>query len=207
MAPRGDAAWAREVLRCRAREVAAVRRQFERLRARRVRLVRQLEGDDLDIDAFVSAWADARAGSAVDDRLYQRVRPARRDIAIGLLVDISGSTDSWIADRRRIIDVEKEALMLACEALDALGDRYNVLAFSGEGPRAVAMRAIKGFGERNGVEVRERIAGLEHDRYTRLGAAVRHSSAALSRERARHRLLLILPTATERREEYEFPTA
>jgi nitric oxide reductase NorD protein len=191
-APRGDSAWALEVLRRHAREVAAVRRQFERMRARRVRLVRQLDGDDLDIDAIVSAWADARAGSAADDRLYERVRPERRDLAISLLVDISGSTDSWIADRRRIIDVEKEALMLACEALDALGDPYNVLAFSGEGPRAVAIRAVKGFGERNGVAVRERISGLEHDRYTRLGAAVRHATAALSRERARHRLLLVL---------------
>jgi nitric oxide reductase NorD protein len=191
-APRGDPAWALDVLQRHARQVASVRRQFEQLRARRLRLVRQLDGDDLDLDAFVSAWADARAGSATDDRLYERVRPGRRDVAISLLVDVSGSTDSWITDRRRIIDVEKEALMLACEALDALGDRYNVLAFSGEGPHAVAIRSVKGFGERNGATVRERIAGLEHDRYTRLGAAVRHATAALSRERARHRLLLVL---------------
>ena len=191
-APRGDAAWALEVLRRHSREVAAVRRQFERLRARRIRLVRQLDGDDLDLDAFVAAWSDAAAGSAADDRLYELVRPGRRDVAISLLVDVSGSTDSWIADRRRIIDVEKEALMLACEALDALGDRYNVLAFSGEGPRAVAIRVVKGFEERNGVVVRERIAGLEHDRYTRLGAALRHVTATLARESARHRLLLVL---------------
>ena len=82
--------------------------------------------------------------------------------------------------------------MLACEALDALGDRYTVLAFSGEGPRAVAIRVVKGFEERNGVAVRARIAALEHDRYTRLGAALRHATARLSRERARHRLLLVL---------------
>ncbi|MEP6549576.1 MAG: VWA domain-containing protein [Gemmatimonadales bacterium] len=191
-APRGDAAWANDVLQRHAREVAAVRRQFERLRARRVRLLRQLDGDDLDLNAFVSAWANARAGSAADDRMYECVRPGRREAAISLLVDISGSTDSWIADHRRVIDVEKEALVLTCEALDALDDRYNVLAFSGEGPRSVTVRSVKAFGERNGVVVRERIAGLEHDRYTRLGAAVRHATAALSREHARHRLLLVL---------------
>lgn len=191
-APPGDPAWAVEVLQRHAREVAAVRRQFERLRVRRVRLVRQLDGDDPDLDACISAWADARAGSAANDRLYEQVRPGRRDVAIGLLIDVSGSTDSWIADRRRIIDVEKESLILACEALDALGDRYSVLSFSGEGPRAVAIRTIKGFDERNSIVVRERIAGLEHDRYTRLGAAVRHATAALTRERARHRLLLVL---------------
>jgi nitric oxide reductase NorD protein len=188
----GDQAWAADVRRRYASEIAEVRRRFERLRAQRERLVRQLDGDDLDLGAFVTAWADARAGGASDDRLYERVRPGRRDVAVSLLVDVSGSTDSWIADQRRIIDVEKEALVLVCEALDALGDRYNLLAFSGEGARGVDLRLLKGFTEPYGQAVRERIAGLEHDRYTRLGSAIRHTTAALCREHARHRLLLVL---------------
>ena len=188
----GNPAWAAGVRRRYAREIAEVRRRFERLRAQRERLVRQLDGDDLDLGAFVTAWADARAGGGADDRLYERVRPGRRDVAISLLVDVSGSTDSWITDQLRIIDVEKEALVLVCEALDALGDRYNLLAFSGEGPRGVDLRLLKGFSEPYGEAVRERIAGLEHDRYTRLGGAIRHATAALCREHARHRLLLVL---------------
>ena len=188
----GDQAWAADVRRRYASEIGEVRRRFERLRAQRERLVRQLDGDDLDLGAFVTAWADARAGGASDDRLYERVRPGRRDVAVSLLVDVSGSTDSWIADQRRIIDVEKEALVLVCEALDALGDRYNLLAFSGEGARGVDLRLLKGFTEPYGQAVRERIAGLEHDRYTRLGSAIRHTTASLCREHARHRLLLVL---------------
>jgi nitric oxide reductase NorD protein len=188
----GDAAWAIGIRRRHARDIAEIRRRFERLQAQRERLVRQLDGDDLDLSAFVTSWADARAGGAADDRLYERVRPGRRDVAISLLVDVSGSTDSWIAGERRIIDVEKEALVLVCEALDALGDRYNLMAFSGEGPRGVDLRLLKGFAEPYSQAVRERIAGLEPDRYTRLGAAIRHCTAALCRERARHRLLLVL---------------
>ena len=188
----GEPQWAVGVRRRHARELAEVRRRFERLRAQRERLPRQLDGDDLDLGAFVTGWADARAGGATEDRLYERVRPGRRDVAFSLLADVSGSTDSWIADQRRIIDVEKEALLLVCEALDALGDRYNLLAFSGEGPRGVDLRRLKGFGERYGADVCERIAGLEPDRYTRLGAAMRHATATLCRERARHRLLLVL---------------
>ena len=188
----GDPGWVVGVRRRYAREVAEVRRRFERLRAQRERLMRQLDGDDLDLGAFVTAWADARAGSAAEDWLYLRVRPGRRDVAISLLVDVSGSTDSWIADQRRIVDVEKEALVLVCEALDALRDRYNLLAFSGEGPRGVDLRLLKDFGEGYGQAVRERIAGLEPDRYTRLGGAIRHATAVLCRERARHRLLLVL---------------
>ena len=37
-----------------------------------------------------------------------------------------------------------------------------------------------------------RIAGLEPDRYTRLGAALRHATLLLVREQARHRLLLLV---------------
>jgi nitric oxide reductase NorD protein len=191
-APLGNAAWADAVLRRHAREVEQVRRRFERLRPRRVRLGRQPDGADVDLGAYVTAYADQCAGGAVDDRLYEAVRPERRDLAISLLVDVSGSTDSWIAGERRIVDVEKEALLLVCEALDALGDRYNVLAFSGEGPESISVQTVKGFTERNGSAVRRRIAALEPDRYTRLGAALRHATALLCREAAGHRLLLVL---------------
>lgn len=189
---RGDPQWVQKVLRRHAAEVEQVRRRFEKLQPRRVRLGRQLEGSDVDIGAYAVAFADMRAGGRFEDRLYESVRPERRDMAVSLLVDVSGSTDSWLSEHRRIIDVEKEALLLVCEALDALGDRYSVNAFSGEGPESVALYPVKRFSERYGQEVRLRIAALEHDRYTRLGAAMRHVTAELCREAARHRLLLVL---------------
>lgn len=188
----GDSSWVASVLRKRAREIREVRRQFERLRSQRVRLGRQLDGEDVDISAYVTSQADVCAGLSSDDHLYQSVRRGRRDIAVSILVDISGSTDSWLSDNRRIIEVEKEALVLVCEALDAIGDRYSVSAFSGEGPRGVSVLRVKGYHERYDEAARRRIAGLEHDRYTRLGAAIRHVTGSLMRESARHRLLLVL---------------
>ncbi len=190
--PRGEQRWVRDVLRRHSREVEQVRRRFERLRPQRMRLNRQLDGSDVDIAAYAMAHADARAGCGGEDRTYEAVRPVRRDIALSLLVDISGSTDSWLTEQQRIIDVEKEALLLVCEALDALGDRYSVSAFSGEGPESVSLYPVKRFDERYGADVRLRIAGLEHDRFTRMGAAIRHATALLGHERARHRLLLLL---------------
>ena len=93
---------------------------------------------------------------------------------------------------QRIVDVEKEALVVLLEALDALGDRHAVFAFSGQGPRHVRVLTVKGFDEAGGVAIRRRVAALEPDGYTRVGAAIRHASALLAEERARHRLLLIL---------------
>lgn len=188
----GPASWALGVRQRYHRELREIRRRFERLRADRQRLVRQVDGDDVDLDAWVASWADASASGALDDRLYERVQRAQRDVAITLLVDVSGSTDSWVADNRRIIDVEKEALVLVCEALDALGDRHSIIAFSGEGPRGVQVCTLKRFDEQPGAQLGARIAGLEHDRYTRLGAAIRHATSGLAREGARHRLLLVL---------------
>jgi nitric oxide reductase NorD protein len=91
-----------------------------------------------------------------------------------------------------VIDVEREALLLVCIALEAMGEPYTVQAFSGEGPGAVTVRSIKGFDERHGEQVSRRIAALEPERYTRVGAALRHATALLMRRPARHRLLLLL---------------
>jgi len=140
----------------------------------------------------VHAWVDQRTGHTVDDRLYIAVRPARRGLAIALLIDISGSTDEWIDARRRVIDVEKVALLLASEALDALGDLYSVYAFAGKSANNVKVTVVKDFGERSGETVHRRVAALEPGGFTRLGAAVRHATRQLARQSAGHRLLLLL---------------
>jgi nitric oxide reductase NorD protein len=187
-----DDRWGNSVLARHGALVRRLREQFERLRARRTRLNQQRDGDELDLTACVRAWVDQRTGHAVDDRLYIAVRPARRGLAIALLIDVSGSTDEWIDARRRVIDVEKVALLLASEALDALGDLYAVLTFSGKGRANVRMRTVKGFDETNGPLVRRRIAALEPEGYTRAGAAIRHAAALLEQQPAAHRLLLII---------------
>ncbi len=188
----GDAGWAAATLERHAALGAGIRRRFEMLRPRRVHLRRQLDGEDIDLDACVESLADWQAGLPRGERLYRTLRPARREMAIALLIDVSGSTDSWVSGSRRVIDVEREALLLVCIALEALGERYTVQAFSGEGPGAVTVRTIKSFAERHRDEVSRRIAALEPERYTRVGAALRHTAALLMREPARHRLLLLL---------------
>jgi nitric oxide reductase NorD protein len=157
-----------------------------------VRLNRQRDGSELDLSAYVTAFADRRAGQAGDDRVYVAERRTRRDLAITLLIDMSASTDAWVAGSRRIIDVEKEALVVLLEALDALGDRHAILGFSGHGPADVRLLTIKAFEEPVSDEVRRRIAAVEPDGYTRAGAAIRHATAMLAGHGARQRLLLIL---------------
>jgi nitric oxide reductase activation protein len=191
-APAGSGDWVDHILARHAALVRRVRRRFDGLRPRRVRLSHQTDGADVDLSAYVAAFGDWRAGEPGDDRLYVAERPGRRDLAIMLLIDVSASTDSWVGGRLRIIDVEKEALIVLLEALDALGDRHAILSFSGQGPREVRVLTVKAFQEPVSEAVRRRIAALDSDRYTRAGAAIRHATAVLAGQAVRHRLLLVL---------------
>lgn len=189
----GPDGWVQRELQRHGSTIRAVRRDFDRLRPRRVAIRRQRDGAEVDLEAMVDGLVDRRMGRSGDQRLYVESRPARRDAAIVLLGDVSASTDGWVTGDRRIVDVEKEALLIVSEALAALGDPHAILAFASAGPSRVSVQVLRQFGESAGpAAVRARIAGLEPGGFTRLGAAVRHATAGLGRQTARHRLLLIL---------------
>jgi nitric oxide reductase NorD protein len=188
----GPQRWVDETLATHRAMLDAIGRQFEMLRAQRLRLRRQLEGDEIDLEAYIDSHADFKAGLPMAQAVYRTERRARRDLSMMLLIDVSGSTDGWISSNRRIIDVEREALLLVCIALERMGQPYSVQAFSGEGPAAVNVRALKRFDEGYGEQIARRIAALEPEQYTRAGAAIRHASSLLMREPSHHRLLLLL---------------
>jgi nitric oxide reductase NorD protein len=189
---RGDPRWAEQALARHRPLVRLVRRDFERLRPTREKLRRQRDGSDIDVDGWVTQCADLRAGVSPDDGCYLEDRRARRDTAVLLLVDASASTDAWVAGSQRIIDVERDAVLIVNEALTALGDRHAIFAFRGEGARRVDVLPLKRFTDVPGPAVRARIGALEPDGFTRVGAAIRHATALLAREAATYRLLLLL---------------
>jgi nitric oxide reductase NorD protein len=192
VAREGSDEWAMETLRAHAPLVRQIRGRFAPLRAHRTRLRAQRAGDELDLDACVAALVDIRRERTPSDRLYRLTKPARRTLAIALLVDVSGSTSSSLDDGRTVLDVERMTLLLASEALDELGDPYAVLSFSSSGRHDVQVETVKGFAEHDPTAVRRRISALAAGRNTRLGAAVRHATALLDAQPAERRLLLLL---------------
>lgn len=188
----GGATWAKSALIDNAREVHHAKRQFERLRSNRERLRRQLQGEELDLDACVEAMVDLRMRTAPTDRLYAHVRPGRRELAITLVIDVSGSTGDTVHEEQRVIDVERISTLVATAAFDALGDDYSMLAFSSSSASNVRVHTLKEFGEKNSTAVLQRIGALTPKGTTRLGAAVRHATAMLNRHSAPLRLLLVI---------------
>ncbi len=176
--------------------IRAVKRQFEALRPARLITTGHPEGEELDTDRAVRARVDFLATGDNDDRVWSRAEPQKRDLAVSILLDVSRSTEAMVPGHghagRSVIDIEREALAALAWGLDACGDDFSILAFSSLKRDRVYLQTAKAFGEPMGEAVEQRIASLKPGFYTRLGAAIRHASAGLSREARRRRLLLVI---------------
>ena len=166
--------------------VKHLRRSFEAMRDENKLFKRQPYGDEVDIDALVEALADARDGREMSDRLFTRMHRAERNIAVMFMVDMSGSTRGWIND------AERESLILLCEALETLGDRYAIYGFSGQTRKRCELYRIKEIDEPYNELVKARISGIRPQDYTRMGFAIRHLSRLLTEVEARTKLLITI---------------
>jgi len=166
--------------------VKHLRRTFEAMRDESKLLKRQVQGDDVDIDALVEALADSMDGSEMSDQLFMHRHRADRSMAVMFMVDMSGSTKGWIND------AEREALVMLCESLETLGDRYAIYGFSGTTRKRCEIYRIKTFDQPYNADTKARIAGIAPRDYTRMGAAIRHLSKLLNEVEARTKLLITL---------------
>ncbi|TAN55091.1 MAG: VWA domain-containing protein, partial [Rhodospirillales bacterium] len=173
------------------KRIRRIRRQFEAILNRPVLLRAQPDGSELDTDALVRASSDLKSCGFASERVYLQHRKQERDLAVVVLVDGSLSTDAWI-ENRRVLDVEKEALTVFANVLEACGDSFSILSFTSKKRVNVKVETIKGFDESFSERVVRRIGALKPGYYTRIGAAVRHASAQLEQRPNRHRLLLVI---------------
>jgi hypothetical protein len=106
-----------------------------------------------------------------------------------------GAPHSWGESeepRRRVLDIQKEALALMVQALEALGDEYGIYGFSGDGRESIEFYVAKEFGDRLSLQVWNAIAAMRSRRYTRMGAAIRHTIRKLARRDERRKVMLVI---------------
>lgn len=170
-----------------------LRGQFEALRPVRTWYKSQPEGSEVDLDAYTQFLAERRDGRPVAQRgLFRDFRSGARDLACLLLADLSLSTDSWVNNHARVIDIIRDSLFLFAEALSATGDAFGIYGFSSRRRDHVRFHLIKDFAETYGAKARGRIQAVRPGYYTRMGAAIRQASNILAEQSAHQRLLLIL---------------
>ncbi|MFO7716274.1 nitric oxide reductase activation protein NorD [Desulfosarcina sp.] len=174
--------------------VRRVRYAFELLRPEEMTILRQWrEGDAFDYRALLDYALDRKAGLMPSDRLFIKRIKRVRDVAALLLVDLSRSTANAVDERgTRVLDVEKRAIVLLCEALNVVGDRFAIAGFSGTGPLGVDYYRIKDLEASFDDAVKGRIGAMAPQRSTRMGAAIRHATALLAPVAAKVRLMIIL---------------
>ncbi len=174
--------------------VRRIRCAFELLRPEEITILRQWpEGDAFDYRALLDYALDRKAGLMPSDRLFIKRMKRVRDVAALLLVDLSRSTANTVDDRgMRVLDVEKQAIVLLCEALRMVGDRFAIAGFSGTGPLGVDYYRVKDLDAPFDDAVKGRIGAMAPQRNTRMGAAIRHAIALLAPVQARVRLIIIL---------------
>ncbi len=182
--------------------ISSIRHQFQLMKPENLtRINRELDGEDYDLNALVDFVIDRRADGLQSENIYTKRLRKQRDVAVSILLDQSSSTARTITRNplqpythpgRRIIEIEKEGLVLMSEALEAVGDVYSIYGFTSEGRRNVKFYVVKDFKEKYSSEIEKRIGGITFQNNTRLGAAIRHASAKLAKQEARTKLLIIL---------------
>jgi nitric oxide reductase activation protein len=116
----------------------------------------------------------------------------RRDLAVLLLLDVSGSAGEPSPVGGTVHDHQRAAAGALAVALHDLGDRVALYAFRSQGRSAVQVAPVKRFGDPLDARVVLRLGGCEPGAYTRLGAAIRHGAAVLERDGGTSRRLLVV---------------
>lgn len=158
-----------------------------------MRLRRQWEGDEIDLDAATEWMLARRMGLPLDPRVHRSAGTRPRPHSVLLLLDLSASANDRMGDAGRSI------LALSCEAALALvrtayaqGDRVAVHGFSSNTRHQVDYLRLHEFGDTDADGLDQRLAHLQARHSTRLGAALRHALTCLRAETSPHRHILLL---------------
>jgi nitric oxide reductase NorD protein len=151
----------------------------------------QQSGDEIDLDAWLDNYALPVKDSS-KQAFYIDTQRQNRDVNCLILADLSLSTEAYIDDKQRVIDVVRDSLMVFSEALARLGDDFAIYGFSSVRSQHVRYHILKNFDMPHNDHVRGRIARIEPGYYTRMGAAIRQSSELLSQRGGANKVLLII---------------
>lgn len=169
-----------------------LRRALARLAVGLDRYHRQVQGDDVDIDAAVEARVETIAGSAPDEAVYVDSLRRRRDLSVLILVDISGSSAEPGTIGHTVHEQQRTAAAALSAALHDLGDRVALYGFHSQGRSAVHLLPVKRFDDDLDALAMRRLSGLIPGGYSRLGAAIRHGAAVLEGRGGTPRRLLVV---------------
>ncbi len=101
----GEPTFYADALKNYASVITHIKRQFELIMPERFRKIYRLtDGEDIDLNAALEAWADLRMGVPPDEKIYWHRNRIQRDVAVVFLLDMSASTAEAIDEGRHTVD-------------------------------------------------------------------------------------------------------
>lgn len=166
------------------------------------RIYSRKESTHRDVSAVVLVDLSASTDASIEEDTDQEARnePSKpQDLRDPYFDDdyLNGNLDfkklrSLRDARRRVIDIQRESVLLLASALEPLGDSYAVYGFSGYGKDNVELYVAKDFEETLSHATINAIAAMEPKRSTRMGPAIRHSTAKLAAQGQSMKVLIIV---------------
>ena len=186
----GDLTYAQKCLSENTKNLNALRRKFAQIHQQRRTVKRLQDGESIDIDTLVDWYTDLKSGRTPSDNIYLSKRKKEPDLAVLFLLDLSLSTDSY-ADGNRVLDVEKQAVILFGEVLSEYNVDFAVSGFYSKTRNNCVYHSLKDFGE-SWTKGKQKIGAVEPEGYTRIGPALRHSKTLIEKHSARQKWVILL---------------
>ncbi|EMY62081.1 nitric oxide reductase activation protein NorD [Leptospira terpstrae] len=154
---------------------------------------RLVAGADIDLDALVDRYADLKAKITPSETIYMNPIQDVSDMVLYFLVDLSLSTDSWIQDHR-VLDVERESLLLFSECLEDLKIPFGIAGFYSRTRNFNQFIHIKKLSE-SWTVARDRLGPLSPKGYTRVGPSLRHTNSILKDTSFKQKWIILITDA------------
>ncbi|RLD74676.1 MAG: NorD protein, partial [Bacteroidetes bacterium] len=186
----GNLNYASSVLKENASTLDGLRRKFAQIHQKRQFVRRMADGEEIDMDAVVDMFTDIKSGHTPSENIYISKRKKEPDISILFLVDLSLSTDSY-AGGNRILDVEKQAVILFGQILHEYGVDFAIGGFYSKTRNNCAYISVKDFDD-DWTKARRNIGTVEPRGYTRIGPALRHANSLISKRKMQNKWVILL---------------
>ncbi|MFO1459995.1 MAG: VWA domain-containing protein [Verrucomicrobiota bacterium] len=186
----GHTEWVQQTVARHHSLIRRLRRQFAALTSDWRHRARQPVGVEFDLDAVVQYETDRRTLRTPSESIHQDRRPEPHDLAVVILLDVSYSTDAWI-DNYRVLDVIRDSVFCAGEALEDVVPSLALAAFSSNTRRSCRFQWVKRFNAAWTTR-RSGLGELEPSGYTRIGPALRHAQEQLRASKASRKLVLLM---------------
>jgi nitric oxide reductase activation protein len=150
------------------------------------------EGDDINVDLLLDHLVDRYREPSPPVRFHEKPVINHRDLAVLILLDVSGSTGEQLGGQAKVLDVEKQTAVILGQGLAAIGDRFAVCGFSSNGREQCEYLLFKHFDDSWAGDATGRIMAAWPRSSTRMGPALRHAGYLLSLQPARQRLVILV---------------